>query len=233
MSLHKTGCLICGKPLEYFEPAVTLKCEICGRELESAACCEDRHFVCDKCHAQAGYESITSHALKTAHTNPVLIAEEMMRHAFINMHGPEHHYLIIAALLAAYKNSGGKIDLDKALPVARQRAEKVPGGICGLWGACGAGIGAGIFISIITGATPLSAEEWKLANQMTSASLEAISNHGGPRCCKRDTYLSILTAVGFVKDKLGHDMDKPESIRCIFFNNNPSCKKRGCLFYPK
>lgn len=232
MGDHRSGCLICGKPLQYFDSPEKLKCEKCGLEFESSACCEDRHFVCDACHAQAGYAAITAYALNSASRDPILIAREMMRDDLINMHGPEHHYLIVAALLAAYKNAGGQLDLEKALSLARTRAKKVPGGICGLWGCCGAGIGAGIFISIVTGASPMSTNEWRMANQMTSQSLEAIARNGGPRCCKRDVYLSILTVIDFVKEHLGLDLEKPASVKCSFFTNNPSCIKEACLFYP-
>ena len=42
------------------------------------------------------------------------------------------------------------------------RGKAVPGGACGFWGACGAGISTGMFISIISGATPLKNEPWGL-----------------------------------------------------------------------
>ena len=233
MGHHRTGCLICGKELKYSDQAKTFKCAKCGKEFESTAACEDGHFVCDACHYQAGYEFVNGYALRAESKNPVSIANKMMENEFINMHGPEHHYLIVAALLAAYKNSGGQIDLEKSLITARERAGKVPGGVCGFWGCCGAGVGSGIFVSLITGATPLSAVEWGLANQMTSLSLAAISRKGGPRCCKRDTYLAILSAIDFVKEHFKVEMEKPETIKCKFFVNNPSCKKEECDFHPK
>ena len=232
MGFHKTGCLICGRDLHYFDPARTLACSICGREHQTAASCADGHFVCDRCHAQPGYESITRQARQTDSRDPAAIAREMMAGEFINMHGPEHHYLVVAALLAAYKNSDGDIDLDKTLAVAAQRTKKVPGGICGHWGACGAGIGSGIFVSLVTGASPLSAEEWRLANEMTSASLGVIAKNGGPRCCKRDTWLALLTAADFARERLGVPLEKPAAVRCSFFGKNPTCLKQNCLFYP-
>lgn len=232
MGNHRTGCLICGQALQYFEAPRKLTCEKCGLEFEAGACCENNHYVCDRCHSRAGFEAISESALAAGSADPVQVAREMMENGFINMHGPEHHYLVVAALLAAYKNAGGRVDLEKVLPLARQRAEKVPGGICGLWGSCGAGIGSGIFISLVTGASPLSGREWSLANQMTSRSLASIAENGGPRCCKRDTYLAILAAVDFVREHLGVKMTRPETVRCSFYMNNPSCRKEACLFYP-
>ena len=230
MKKHRSGCRLCGRDLEYFKTPRPLKCLGCGESFDSEVSCEDGHFVCDSCHARSGYIVIDDIAKKNASADPVSIATEMMKHDAINMHGPEHHHLVIAALLAAYKNSGGDIDLDKALSVAGQRSKNVPGGICGQWGCCGAAVGSGIFISIITGATPLSIKEWSQANKMTSLSLELISQNGGPRCCKRNTYLAILTAMEFLKEEFGFTLDQSNSPNCVFCQNNPTCKGNGCLF---
>ena len=79
--------------------------------------------------------------------------------------------MVGSALLVAYKNAGGEIDLPEALLEMMNRGKAVPGGACGFWGACGAGISTGMFISIISGATPLKNEPWGLANKMTSKHL--------------------------------------------------------------
>ena len=194
--------------------------------------CEDGHFVCDACHAEKGVLAVTIHMKGTSSKNPIEIATAIMKNSSINMHGPEHHYLVPASLLTAYKNAGGEICLDTALQTARQRSQKVPGGTCGLWGSCGAGIATGIFISIITGATPLSEKEWSLANLMTSKSLAIISENGGPRCCKRNTYLAIFQSVAFVKEYFGIAMELPERAVCEFSHRNKQCKGKDCLFTP-
>lgn len=137
--------------------------------------------------------------------------------------------MVGAALLTAYKNSGGSIDLNKALVEMRSRGKSVPGGACGFWGACGAGISAGMFISIVTDSTPLMNEPFGLSNKMTARSLNAIGDIGGPRCCKRDSYLSILQAVDFVKENLGIEMDKSEVV-CSFSSKNNQCIGKRCPF---
>lgn len=232
MNGNKTGCLICGKPLQYFEAAKELECAICGRRFETNASCPEGHYICDKCHAQKGFDEITRIALKAVSRNPFAIARDCMENDFIHMHGPEHHYLVVASLLSAYKNAGGGIDLKPCLDKALQRARNVPGGVCGLWGSCGAGISSGMFISIITGATPLSEKEWSLANLMTSRTLKLISENGGPRCCKRNTYLALISASAFVKEQFGIEMEAPENLKCGFYSNNKQCRKAGCLFWP-
>jgi len=233
MHTYTTGCLICGKPLTYFNPATVFSCKICGHKAEANAACEDGHYICDQCHAQDGYTYITNYTIEAKVKNPILIATDLMKNKLINMHGPEHHYLVVAALLSAYKNAGGKIELTECLQLARQRAKNVPGGICGLWGSCGAAIGAGIFISVVTSATPLSEQEWSLANLMTSQCLADISRNGGPRCCKRNTYISLLRAIMFIKEHLDIEMEAANRVDCTFFYRNNSCRKESCLFYPK
>jgi hypothetical protein len=80
-----------------------------------------------------------------------------MRAPSVNMHGPEHHVIVGAALITAYRNAGGAAEpLEKLLGTVEKRGNKVPGGTCGFWGACGAALGAGIFLSAATGSTPLS-----------------------------------------------------------------------------
>ena len=106
--------------------------------------------------------------------------------------------MVGAALLTAYKNAGGDIDLSKALTEMKNRGQSVPCGACGFWGACGAGISSGMLVSIISGSTPLAGEPFGLSNRMTAKSLDAVGSVGGPRCCKRDSYLSILSAIDFV-----------------------------------
>ena len=64
-------------------------------------------------------------------------------------------------LLASYYNIRNEPELkEKKIEDARKRAVNVLGGFCGFYGACGAAVGTGIFISVITEANPLSRDEW-------------------------------------------------------------------------
>ena len=163
--------------------------------------------------------------------NPIHIFKILTSLPECPMHSPVHHFLVGAALLAAYKNAGGNIDLRESLDKLYERSSKVPAGACGLWGACGAGVSSGMYISIVTGAGPLNKpNEWGLANQMTAKSLLEIGKMGGPRCCKRDSYLSIIEAVKFTKEHLNIKMDL-ENVKCIHSEKNPTCLKEACPFY--
>ena len=161
--------------------------------------------------------------------DPIAILERMMAQPFCHMHGPEHHVMVGAALLTAYKNAGGELDLPAALQEMYSRGKDVPGGACGFWGACGAGISAGIFASIVSKATPLAAESFGLAHQMTSRALESIGMVGGPRCCKRDSYLSILAAIDFTAAHFNIQMEKPEIV-CRHAAQNNQCIGSRCPF---
>lgn len=145
------------------------------------------------------------------------------------MQGTEHHVMVGASLLTAYKNAGGKIDLETALAEIMNRGRKVPGGTCGFWGACGAGISSGMFVSIITGSTPLAQEPFALSHKMTAKSLAAIAEIGGPRCCKRDSYISILSAIDFVREQFGVEMERP-GIICSHSGQNNQCIGKRCPF---
>ena len=225
----KEECLICKAPLEYLEEDVLMECAICHKKENSKARCVEGHYVCDDCHTK-GMDSILGVCLQNKSANPIEIIEKMMSMSFCHMHGPEHHVMVGAALLTAYKNAGGELELQKALSEMYKRGKEVPGGVCGFWGACGAGISAGIYISILTKSTPLAKEAWSLSNQMTSRALVAIAEHGGPRCCKRDSYLAIIEAVKFTEEKLGIKMEQ-DKIICSRSMNNNQCLKEQCPFH--
>ena len=111
------------------------------------------------------------------------------------------------------------------------RASMVPGGACGTHGTCGAAVGTGIFVSLITGSTPLKKQEWSLANQMTARSLMTIARHGGPRCCKRNSWLAIRTAITFLLERLGVNLPVEGVVRCEFSDINRECLREECPFH--
>ncbi len=226
--MMKEECLICGAPLVYLESDELMECSICHKKENSKTRCIEGHYVCNECH-MAGLDSIISLCCSERSDDPVEIIEKMMDQPFCHMHGPEHHVMVGAALLTAYKNAGGDIDLKPALMEMISRGKSIPGGACGFWGACGAGISSGMFVSIISGSTPLAQEPFALSHKMTAKSLGAIGEIGGPRCCKRDSYLSILSAVDFVKENFGVEMARPEIV-CTHSSQNNQCIGRRCPF---
>ena len=225
----KDECLICKAPLEYLKEDVLMECAVCHKQEYSKTRCVNGHYVCNDCHTE-GMDSILGLCLQESSKDPIEIMEKMMSMQFCHMHGPEHHVMVGAALLTAYKNAGGDLDLPSALSEMYRRGKQVPGGVCGFWGSCGAAVSSGIYFSIATKATPLATKVWGLSNLMTSASLHSIGSVGGPRCCKRNSYLAISEAVRFTKEHLGISMDSHE-IKCSRSDMNNQCLKEACPFH--
>lgn len=226
----KEECLIFRAPLEYLETEKLMECELCHKQEMSKTQCIKGHYVCNECHKK-GLDSIIGYCLKELSKNPIIIFEHLISMPFCHTHGPEHHTLVGAALLTAYHNAGGNINLLSSLKEMIARGNKVPGGACGFWGSCGAAISSGIFMSIISGATPLTKDTWGQANMMTAHSLMSIGKVGGPRCCKRNSYISIKTAIIYIEETKGIKMES-SPITCSTYLKNNQCIGKRCPFHP-
>ena len=231
---HKTGCLVCGDELVYHDTFESRECFYCKQSYESNSACAAGHYVCDSCHSLSATNLIQQFCSSSELTDPLRMALILMQHPAVKMHGPEHHFLVPAVLLAAYYNLKDDPARKKDRIVeAEKRAKQILGGFCGFYGDCGAAVGTGIFMSLITDATPLSVHSWRLSNMMTASALMSIALHGGPRCCKRNTYLAIMEAAQFLKENLNVRMHVSSEIKCQFSHLNKECLKEECRFYPK
>lgn len=179
------------------------------------------------------YNLIKEEIIKEKSSNPIIIVKKIMHEDFINMHGPEHHFLDGAAFLVAYKNAGGDIDLIKSLNLLAERAIKMPGAMCGFWGMCGSTSSVGAALAIIHGTTPLSDSEYYKDNmEYTSSVINKMSSIGGPRCCKRNAFLSISEGVKFCNNKYGTKMETGP-ITCEFSIYNNQCINERCPYFKK
>jgi hypothetical protein len=226
-----TGCLVCGDDLVYLAASEAMSCALCGGAGASAARCVKGHYVCDACHASPARDVIERTCAASDEQDPIALAVRLMRHPALKMHGPEHHFLVPAVLVAAYWNARGDPERRAAsVKEARRRSDPVAGGFCGLQGACGAGIGAGTFVALVTGSTPLAAAPRGLANRMTARALDVVSRTGGARCCKRDSFLSILAAARFAKEHLGVTLPA-RGPACEWSDVNRECLGETCPFH--
>lgn len=154
-----------------------------------------------------------------------------MKKDFINIHGPEHHFLDGAVFLVAYSNAVGKIDIDKSLDPLEKRTINMPGAMCAYWGVCGAVASVASALSIVHWTQPLSTDEYYKHNmEYTSVVLNKMSKIGGARCCKRNAFLSLSYAVEFVKEKYNVHMEC-ENPQCDFSSKNAQCLNLKCPFY--
>lgn len=177
--------------------------------------------------------SIKNLCLNEKGKDPYIIAQKLMSLNGIPMHGPIHHFIDGAAFMTAMHNAGVQFDLEKGLDVLFERSKMMPGATCGNWGVCGAASSVGAALAIIHGTGPLSSNEYYKDNlRLTSAVLGRIAEIGGPRCCKRNGFTAIDTAVEFVKNRYGIELER-STYRCNYSDMNQQCIGTNCPLHQK
>jgi hypothetical protein len=237
MSEKRDKCEICGKNLVYATVPKDYKdliCEFCGKFFNANTFCEDGHFICDSCHSKGPIKIIEEICESTDLKDPFIIADKIMKHPKFNMYGPEHHVLTPAVILSALKNnnikkpSGQEITLFD-IKEAIRRASMIPGGWCGFYGSCGAGMGSGVAISVFTGATPSKNRPRTLANKITSKSLLKIADDL-EHCCKRSVRLAICETLEFLNEEFNVKLDYSPN-KCEFSTLNDKCEMENCPIF--
>lgn len=176
------------------------------------------------------YEAIKKECLASSSTNPIELLISIMEKDYIPMHGPIHHVLDGSCFLTAMHNAGVEFDLDHALDEMCERGKKMPGATCGQWGMCGSSASVGAALAIIHETGPLSHNEYYKDNlKLVSACLSRIGDVGGPRCCKRNAFLSLSTAIDFASEHYQIKLDKTD-IHCSFSSKNKQCLGQNCPF---
>ena len=228
---NRKDCAICGKPLVYFSAEKQMECAICHQMKPANAACEAGHFVCDDCHSGGG-AGVLAFLQASEEKDPVALLLQVMGREDVHLHGPEHHGIVPCVLLTAYRNCGGALDLAKALPEAWKRGRRIPGGACGYLGVCGAAAGAGVFASVVAGATPLTARKWEIPQRLTAECLNEMARVGGPRCCKRTSRIAVECAAAFSAREFGVAMplSRPS---CAWWPWNNECIRDRCPFFPR
>ena len=226
-------CVVCGEPILYKPAPETAVCSVCGMEFICEGSCANGHSVCKDCYDNQAVNVIKTTCLDSKSKNPYDLAIAIMKNPAVRMHDVKHHILVGASLLAAYNNAGGSIDLSSCLDEMEKRGNQVPPGACGYLGSCGAAVSCGAFYSIVSKSTPYSEEPWGLVNTLTGMCLIEIGKLGGPRCCKRDSFIALNTAIDFVSSALGIQMEKPDKLICDFSERNKECIKEKCPYYNK
>ncbi len=175
--------------------------------------------------------TIIEDCLTSTSKDPIEIFENIASKDYIRMHGPEHHILDGAVILTAFHNAGGEIDLKVALKELMERGLMMPGATCGMWGVCGAVTSIGAALSIIEGTGPLTTDDtWGKHMNYTSKALSKLAEIGGPRCCKRDAFLSMKEAIDYLNENFNVDIPSRE-IHCEFSKYNEQCLMARCPFW--
>jgi hypothetical protein len=220
-------CFICEAPMIKIQQKTI--CTYCGKEELSDYICKNGHYVCQECRLSKPLELVIKTCLVSKEKDPMVLATKIMLHPAIPLHGPEHHYLASAVLVTVAKTNG--IDAsEKTLQEAVERSRRIPLGACGLRGDCGAAVGAGIALSVLTKANWLSGIERSLAMKTVGATLNELAKLGGPRCCKASVYITLKIGVESLEKffNVKIPLSKPE---CIFSSRNRECWRKRCPFF--
>lgn len=224
-----TNCGVCGQTLVYATESVTRTCSLCHKEAGTLIYCPAGHYVCDACHSRGAMDVLHQVIETTRSADPGVVIEEIMAKPPVPMHGPEHHSMVPAAIIAAVRNAGYPVP-KAAIERAMERSSKVLGGWCGLCGDCGAAVGVGIAVSVLTSATPLTGKERSMSMAATSFALSRMLDDQ-PRCCKRASRVAVMAAVQFLKERMGISLPLAPGVSCIYVARNRECARQRCPFY--
>lgn len=168
---------------------------------------------------------------KNTGTDPAAIFMDVAGRDFVRIHGPEHHVLDGAAVLTACHNAGLAFDLEDALARIRTEGLKMPGAACGFWGVCGAVTSIGAALAILDHTGPLTTDgSWGKHMEFTSAAIARMGKVNGPRCCKRDGFIALETAVAFINENYPITLTAAP-IHCHFSPRNEQCLHERCPFF--
>lgn len=177
--------------------------------------------------------SIIEACAREKETNPLAIFRHVAGQDFVRIHGPEHHVLDGACLLTALYHAGMEFDLPEQLNRLRQEGLQMPGAICGHWGVCGAVASVGAALALLEGTGPLTTDSsWGSHMTYTARALANLAAIGGPRCCKRDAFTALKTAIPYVKERFGIDLPEEKTV-CGFYLRNQQCLGKRCPYNPE
>jgi len=224
---HISDCMECGAPLVYEKHPSPRTCFFCGTTEKSNSVCKNNHYICDNCHQREAAAVIRHICLTSEEKDLLALFSTIHRHPAIPLHGPEHHSIIPGVILAVYRNNGGELD-KKSIETGMERGRKIPGGVCGFWGGCGAAIGAGIAAAMIFNATPLTAKSRQMAQSFTAKILTAIGQIKGSRCCQRESWITLSQTAQLSEHYFGLLLPAEYKLRCSQYPDNKECIKVMC-----
>ncbi len=229
---HPSGCMVCGREIGYLAHEREVPCHYCGGVKKTNAVCVDGHYICDDCHQQDGLSVIRLLCAETKEQDMLILLDTIRRHPAVSLHGPEHHAMVPGIVLATYRNLGGRISREDIL-IGIERGSKVPGGVCGFWGNCGAAVGVGIAFSVLLEATPLTPKPRQQVQEITSQVLGEIALTQGARCCQRETVTALREAALLSQRFLPVSLLAEADFVCRQFAANRECIGGQCPLWSK
>ncbi len=224
---YRSGCMVCGNELLYPAKEVELTCHYCGQTSLANAHCNKKHFVCDHCHSEDALDVMEHLCTEATETDMLEILARLRKHPSIPVHGPEHHALMPAIIVTAYRNSGGNIEKD-LIATAIRRGNQIIGGSCAFTGICGSATGVGIAFSLLLQANPVKAEQRQIVQQITQLVLADIAKLKAARCCQRDCWLGLKKAAELSREYLPIPLQADAVIGCWQRQQNQECIGMDC-----
>ena len=223
-------CPVCNEPL--IEHSGFAECIFCHTVEEAEYVCKNKHYVCEDCRLANQHEIIMRFCSRSKSTDPVEMANLIMKHPSFNPYGAEHHELVAPVVLTALRNLNLAHISESQLNGAMKRGAKIPYGSCGSMGTCGACVSAGVAVAMYGKSNYLKDTERNATLKTVSNALSKLIGLGGPRCCKYSTYVSIETAWQVLVSDYNLPL-KPLKLICEFQDKLKDCKKGKCPLYQK
>lgn len=229
--MNDRRCALCGSELR--DSGIMKKniCSVCGNIYDSGIECAKGHFVCESCDALDVLDFVEKYCVNCASEEPLGTALLLMRSPKFRMHGSEHIYLTVAVLLTAYYNRLKDFEAKRAkLADAKYRLSRMPEMLVNEYGMSSVGLAAGLFVALITNATPQTAREWKMCNLMAAEAYSSIARFNAVRCNKRDVFLVIVECLHFLREYFDQIFTH-RGVDCEFTKTNSDCMGPSCPFY--
>ena len=223
-------CQFCATPLRQLPNAVGARCMVCGERGKTRTWCTAGHFVCDDCRGTELMGLLEAMLGEERSVDPVETFLRMRSRPDFGMNGPHHHALVAAAFLVAYHDLHGEPAWADVLDALQSAATELPGGTCGYWGACSAGLAVGMAYCAILGSDPTSGLPRSIAHRAVSAILDRIAQDTGPRCCRRDCLLALQVGCELSTELLPRAVPTSHGAKCEQAADNPECSGEACPF---
>ena len=96
---------------------------------------------------------------------------------------------------------------------------------------CGSVASIAAVLAIIDNTGPISSDEhYSQHMEFTSNVIKIMSEIGGPRCCKRNAFISLSEGMKYAKKYYGISIEL-SNIKCEFSSINKQCIQKRCPFY--
>lgn len=227
---HTSDCMVCKEPLNYSNEEKEVECFYCKTKAYNSVSCKSGHYVCDTCHSKEALVVIEQICKTSKLTDMMELFKIIREHPSIPKHGPEHHAMVPAIIVASYRNLGNNLP-EGALKTALSRGSSVIGGSCGFLGLCGAASGVGIGFAILLESSPIKSTARAKAQSVTHKVLGEIAKYEAARCCNREVWTALTLASKFSEEFLGVHLPTTVKVKCDQKKYNKYCYKKECPIF--